>query len=321
MTRYAVVGAGSLGLLLAAGLLRSGCDAEVWTRSEAQARLLSAEGIALGDAAGSAFVAAGPVRATALAAVKPAMGSDTVALLTVKQTAIDDALLAALAAAVPPGGAVAAFCNGIGHFERLAGALPGRALIAAVTTEGALRTDSRTVLHTGSGHTFLGAAPLFDRLPPRDAAPPDADCLEALKSRLVQAGFEVSLSNRMSERMLRKLLVNAVINPLTSLFRVRNGELASGSARIAIMQALFDETVGILRPYGLATEEPLWEELLDVCRRTAMNQSSMLQDVLAGRKTEIEALNGAVCRLAERMDKQAPLNETIASLIRALEGA
>jgi 2-dehydropantoate 2-reductase len=240
-------------------------------------------------------------------------------LLAVKQTAIGDELLSALAAATPRGGAIVAFCNGIGHIERLADALPGRALAAAVTTEAALRTDGRTVLHTGRGSTFIGSAPMFDRLPPHDAEEPGRKSLIDLQNRLNLAGFETSLSNNMTERVLRKLLINAVINPLTSLLRVRNGELTASPDRLATMRVLFDETVDILRLCGLETKEPLWEELLDVCSRTGRNRSSMLQDVLAGRRTEIDALNGAVCRLAERLDKPAPRNETVAALIRALD--
>ncbi|MBB6729668.1 ketopantoate reductase family protein [Cohnella zeiphila] len=319
MARFVVVGGGSLGLLLAGKLAMSDCDVEVWTRSKEQAARIAAEGIAIGDASGSVYAAAKPIRAAALADARPLPDGDAVVLLAVKQTAIGDALLSALAAAVPPGAALVAFCNGIGHVERLAEALPGRDLAAAITTEAALRTDARTVLHTGSGHTFVGPATMFDRLPPYEAEGPGRERLSEVQNRLVLAGFETSVSNKMTERMLRKLLVNAAINPLTALLRVRNGELTASPERLAIMRALYEETVAILRLCGLETEEPLWEELLNVCSRTAMNRSSMLQDVLAGRKTEIDALNGAVCRLAERLDKPVPRNETVVALIRALD--
>jgi 2-dehydropantoate 2-reductase len=68
----------------------------------------------------------------------------------------------------------------------------------------------------------------------------------------------------------------------------------------------------------VAVPESAWDELVEVCRRTAINRSSMLQDVESGRETEIEAINGSLVRLARRHGILAPLNETMADLIRGM---
>ncbi|MBB6695426.1 2-dehydropantoate 2-reductase [Cohnella xylanilytica] len=348
MNPIAVMGGGSLGLLLAGRLGAAGTPVELWTRSEEQAERLRREGVAVLEAEGGAAgagsgsgddasdragaselaVRAKPTAAAAAPVAAMPFGRGgaprrATVLLAVKQTALTDELLEALSRILAPGSALVCFCNGVGHVERLAEALPGIGLAAAVTTEGALRTDGRTVVHTGKGVTWLGPAPRFDAIPVRDAAMPSPDAMRDIENRLQQAGFTVSLSNNMAERMLRKLLINAVVNPLTALLRVRNGELAATPERLALMRELHGETADILRRCGLPREEELpdgelWDELLDVCARTAANRSSMLQDAMAGRPNEIDAINGAVVRIAKRLGTPAPWNEKIAALARAI---
>jgi len=86
------------------------------------------------------------------------------------------------------------------------------------------------------------------------------------------------------------------------------------------MESLFRETLAIVRLHGLGEEadEQLWNAVLDVCAATAANRSSMLQDVEAGRETEIDAMNGAVCRMAEAAGAEAPWNAAVTNLVKAI---
>lgn len=61
------------------------------------------------------------------------------------------------------------------------------------------------------------------------------------------------------------------------------------------------------------------ERLLGICSRTALNRSSMLVDIEAGRRSEIDSINGAVAALAERHGLEAPLNGAVAAMVKALE--
>jgi 2-dehydropantoate 2-reductase len=316
--RIAIVGAGALGLLLGGRLAEAGVPAVLATRTEEQAERLRREGIALRDGQ------SGAVRRIAAAAEpigRMPSGAESLIVLTVKQTAIGPQLLSTLARISRADAAVAAFQNGIGHLEKLAGALPGRTLLAAVTTEAALRTGDCAVSHTGRGRTWIGPAPL-DEADARSAAEAESPMPEAarrLETALKQAGFSVILSNRLKERMMRKLLVNAVVNPLTALLRVANGELLAAPERVALARALFDETVRVLSRWGLPSDpDPLWDELQAVCASTAHNRSSMLQDVLAGRPVEIDAINGEIVRLAGRAGEAAPWNEAVTALLKAM---
>lgn len=310
MEQIAVLGGGALGMLLAYRLAASGQHVRLWTRTAAQAQQLNTKGLALEDQAGQ------EIRAVKVAAEpfgEAALGDAAIVLVALKQTGITDATLAALHRKLADGAALLMFQNGVGHMERLLAAMPGRTLLAAVTTEGALRTGATSVRHTGFGTTWIGA------WPPERASSAELQLIDA-KQRLEMAGFSTQMSNDIRESMLRKLLINAVINPLTALWRVPNGQLPGSADRMAVMQALFRETLDVLRRCGLRvpSDEELWETVLGVCAATAANRSSMLQDVMAARETEIDALNGAICRMADSLGVQAPWNATVTALVKAI---
>ncbi|XID95338.1 ketopantoate reductase family protein [Paenibacillaceae bacterium WGS1546] len=301
----AVLGGGALGLLLAGKLTASGSGCEVWTRTRAQADKVNAEGLTIEEAEGEARARIG-ICARPIDDVRDFAGG--LVLLAVKQTALTDPFLLRLAEIVPAGGAIVPFQNGIGHLERLRDALPGRSVIAAVTTEGALRTGDNSVRHTGRGDVRLA-----------DDGIAAGNLLAAAERLLKTAGFSVFLSKHLEDEMLRKLLVNAVINPLTALLRIPNGELTGSPDRLTLMKALFRESYGILSERGLQEDEAAcWNAVLNVCSATRSNRSSMLQDVLAGRRTEIDAINGAIARMAAGAGKPAPWNEAVTALVKAL---
>ncbi|WP_219637801.1 ketopantoate reductase family protein [Cohnella sp. CFH 77786] len=314
MHRLAVMGGGSLGLLLAGKLAAAGLPAELWTRTEEQAARIAESGLTLEERDGS--VAVRRIEAVPFEEVTP--GFDGIVLIALKQTSMDGRLLRTLGRKLGMNAGTVLFQNGIGHVERVSGALPGRRLLAAVTTEAALRSGPSSVRHTGSGETWIGEWEPLSAASDKNGM---ADLISGVEQALKKAGFSASVSNEIRERMLRKLLINAVVNPLTALWRVPNGELTATPERRLAMDALFRETAGVLRQNGLhgAKDSELWEDVLRVCRATAANRSSMLQDVTAGRETEIDALNGAVCRMAAASGRDAPWNAAVTALVKAIQ--
>ncbi|KIL34636.1 hypothetical protein SD71_18565 [Cohnella kolymensis] len=305
MPTAAVVGGGSLGMLLAGRLAASGCDTELWTRTSEQAARINSEGLTVESETGQAVIRA---EVKAVPINEAAFFKNGPILLALKQTALTPDFLERFARIVPDDATVALFQNGIGHVEKLQLALPGRNLVVAITTEAAQRIDSVTVRHTGRGETRLGNVT-------EDSGGHDQDLEDLLK----QAGFSVSLSKQVREAMLRKLLINAVINPLTAILRVKNGELTQSPERLHLMKALFLETYEILTPHGLGDEAELWNHVLQVCDATKANRSSMLQDVSLHKETEIESINGQICRLASEQGKPAPWNTAVTTLVKAVD--
>lgn len=106
------------------------------------------------------------------------------------------------------------------------------------------------------------------------------------------------------------------INPVAALTRLRNGALAEHEPSLALMTAAAREAHAIARRHGVAIPRQDWRARLQtVCRATAPNVNSMLADVLQGRRTEIDAINGAVVRLAAAHKTPVVVNRTLWSLI------
>ncbi|HZG77733.1 MAG TPA: 2-dehydropantoate 2-reductase [Paenibacillus sp.] len=306
-----IAGGGSLGLLLAGKLAHvPGVRARLIARTREQAELVAREGIAV-------LERDGVERRARIAcesfddAVGSAIAADWLWIAT-KQTHWNDALLSYAARSARAGARLLLFQNGVGHVERLAAAgVPADRLFVAVTTEGAKKTAADAVAHTGSGYTAIGGAAAVAP----SSAFPARDVLRA-------AGFAADAVQDIESYIRRKLLTNSVINPLTAILRVTNGELSASPHYREAMRALFDEAFAALAPGAPGAEpegrEAEWSRVLDVCAATAANFSSMLQDVLAGRETEIDAITGAVLRAAKAKGVGAPTHAAVYAMVRGL---
>ncbi len=309
-----MVGGGSIGLLLGARLAEEGGAVTIWTRTEQQAVLLEEQGIRLLESDGRELVV--PVHSKWIGdRTSPSVrhGGPRVVVLTVKQTALDDGLWNVLARMMDERATIVAFQNGIGHMERLSALFPESGLLAAVTTEGAKRVDGCTVQHTGAGDIWFGP---WQAGIAESRRQPELEKMFAL--RLKSAGFASHMSNQMEIHIFYKLLINAVINPLSALHDVRNGQLPEHPARLRLMKMLYEESTRVLHEAQKPVHPDGWQRVLEVCRATGNNVSSMLADVRAGRETEIRAINGQIVKMAADLGMRAPLNEAVTELVHAL---
>lgn len=306
-----IVGGGAIGLLHAGRLAQAGQRVTVWTRTEEQADRLRAEGIRLESLDGRACDIA--VQSGCLenlqAGQRERSESPAWIILTVKQSHIDELLLRQLQLLSEGHAAVLCLQNGIGHMERLSEVLTGTALYAGVTSVGARRLDARSVRHTGDGPLWFGAF---------DPEKKDENLQNLLLKMLQSAGFGAQLSNEMKDRIYQKLLINAVINPLTAIYDTTNGDLPRHPSRLKLMQALLAESLSILSADGMKLEGDGWQLVMQVCQATAANVSSMLSDVRAGRQTEIDWINGGISALARRRGMPSPLNDAVTALVKQL---
>lgn len=307
--KIVIVGAGSLGLLLA-GKLAAVPDAEVSliTRSKEQAARISFSGLQLEEGGQTLFIAnVGAVPSED--AVKRTPHADWM-LLTTKQTHWSDALIQLLSRGLERGGKLVLFQNGVGHLERLQEAgVPLDQVYVAVTTEGARKDADHAVAHTGIGMTSLGGAHAG-----ASSAP-----LEAFGRMLQQAGLQSEIVPDIEQYVWRKLLINSVINPLTAILRIRNGELLQSPHYVKMMRALLEEGVAAVQQFQEDEKEQIWEQLLSVCEKTSENSSSMLQDILAERETEIESINGAIVRLAAERRMAVPTHEAVYHMVKGIQ--
>ncbi|MBV6449958.1 MAG: 2-dehydropantoate 2-reductase [Anaerolineales bacterium] len=144
----------------------------------------------------------------------------------------------------------------------------------------------------------------------------------AIEAGLTSAKFNVHIVEDAQALVWGKLVVNAAINPLTALLRVPNGELLKRPAARELMVKLAREAAEVARAekIKLPFDDPVaFAE--EVARKTAANQSSMLQDVLRGAPTEIDAICGAVVNAGKKHKIETPANFVCWKLVKAISGA
>lgn len=313
-----IIGGGSLGLLLAGRLIQSGNKVRLWCRGIEQCQQLSHGGLTVSyeDASktisipGEKFVAA-PI--WEFAATYLGEPSDWI-FLTVKQDTLHNDLPKYLSELKETQTHIVCFQNGYGHMEMLSVLLPNSKLYVAITTEAAKRKSLIEVIHAGVGGVWIGEW----NNEHRNGQPREVNIdLEAnyLIEALTLAGFSALLSKEVDTMIYRKLLINAVINPLTAIWRIPNGELLASDHRMQLMKDLYDEAIAVYDACGVVYEDDIWDNILDVCRKTSGNTSSMLADVLASRTTEIRWINGSLVEMAEQFGMEVPLHRWICRLI------
>lgn len=203
-----------------------------------------------------------------------------------------------------PDGLALTLQNGLGNGEKLTAVLGKNRVILGVTSEGASMTAPGIVRHAGHGQTHLAEQP--------GARP--------IVTLLRQAGFQVESSQNLDSLLWGKLVVNTAINPLTAVLRVPNGWLAENEVARAVMAAAAGETARVATALGISLPYPdAAQQALSVAQATAVNHSSMLQDIRRGAPTEIEAICGEVIRYGRLHAVPTPVNEALYHLVCALE--
>ncbi len=291
-----IVGTGALACLFASRLSAAGVQITMLGTWSEGLEALRAHGVRLAaDGSEKAY----PVQATADTAD---CASTRLALVLTKSWQTERAARQ-LAECLLPDGLALTLQNGLGNRESLERALGAPRVALGVTTTGATLVGPGRVRPGGEGAILLGEHP---RLNP-------------LSELLREAGFAVETVPEADDLLWSKLVINAAINPLTALLRVSNGELLNRPSAHALMGELAREAAGVAAAMGhrLTFSDPVAASE-DVARRTAVNHSSMFQDVLRDAPTEIDAICGAIVAVGEQCGVPTPVNRTLWLLVKAL---
>lgn len=314
--KFDIVGVGAIGMLLGGGLAAIGEEVTFWTRSPEQADLLSSDGIHLEDSEGNLLV----IQADKFK-VHPINEHSTAynhtpdwLFITTKQWHLDNQLLEALRSLNGKTTQLISFQNGIGHVEALQDALDIKRIYVGITTEGAKRKDARSVVRSQPGMTKIGL-PQSTQLSYDGENDPLAENLTKI---LNLAGFEALLSKDIDKDIYRKLLINAVINPLTAIWRIPNGELLTTPERRKMLYQLCEEAKAIYHASEIPYDDDPYNQVVSVCQSTSNNISSMLKDVIQNAPTEIDSINGRLIEMGKAVGIPAPGHEMITLLIRGL---
>lgn len=304
-----VIGAGALGSLLGGRLADAGRRVTLFTRRAEHVAAIRERGLAIEERDGRVTTR----RLAATADATEAGGAD-LAVVTVK--AHDTrAALEPFRGRLGAEGTVLSLQNGLGNDAAIRAALgPDIRLILGATASGATLLGPGRVRDGGAGPTTIG-------YPGRA---PDAR-LARVAATLGAAGWAATTAARIADALWAKLLVNAAINPLAALTGLPNGVLPARPDLAELMRAVLAEAAAVARAEGAAagteTGDEAFARVRAVCAATAVNRSSMLQDLDAGRRTEIGAINGAIAALGARHGLATPLNAALVALVRGREAA
>lgn len=268
--RINVIGGGAIGLLITAKLGRFH-DVRLLTRTREQSELIAAKGLLL----------KGEVNAleTLASTDWQALGQADVWIVCVKQYDVQP-IWEKLKLHVKA--AIVFLQNGMAHTDFLQEDEFDYPIIVGSVEHGALRVDSRTVEHTGKAAIRL--------------ADLTGNHAEKLVNQLHESDFPFLFEQDWHVMLGKKLIANAVINPLTAIYRVENGALLEHPAFEKIAWVLCKEAADALE----LEEKQQWANVCRIIQATKANLSSMHRDIQSGRQTEIESISGYIRKHAKK---------------------
>ncbi len=291
-----LIGTGALASFLGARLARAGYKVAMIGTWQEALEAFRRHGVTVEDDSGSWSVHTGAAH------LGDPLPPAPLVLLLVKSHRTE-AVACAAARALLTDGLMLTLQNGFGHLPILSAAAGADRVVTGVAFLGA------TLL--GPGHVRDGGGSLVV-LQRHGRIALAGDALHA-------AGFEVRIAADIAPVLWTKLAVNCAVNPLTALLRVSNGALLSNPEALVTLESAAREVGTVAAARGIRLEGDPAALAMEVVHETARNRSSMLQDVERGAATEIEALNGAVVREAERLGVPVPVNRRLLEEVRRLE--
>ncbi len=182
-------------------------------------------------------------------------------------------------------------------------------VVAGTIAHGVTYLGPGEIRHAGVGDTLIGAWKGVDRA-----------VVVRVRDVLDEAGIPTRISHDIRSDVWSKVVVNAAINPIAALAGVPNGRLVQDRNLTRLLDEVARESLAVAQAEGahLDTTEVLHRMRL-IARRTGPNRASMLQDLDRHRRTEIDAITGAILRAADMHGLVAPLNRALYALVRARE--
>ena len=199
--------------------------------------------------------------------------------------------------------------TGLGNIETMTEIVDKKNILGGVTYHGATSLGGSEVRHAGVGRTLIG-----------ELDGNRTERVERIREAFETAGLPTKVSDNILGHIWAKGLIYSAINPLTALLRLKNGQLVEKMESIALAKRLIDEGKRVAQAYAVQLpQKDLYDQLLEVCSKTAENLSPMLQDIINNRPTEIETLNGAIYTMGKHKGVATPIHQTMTDLIRLLE--
>jgi len=301
--KIAVIGAGAMGSLFGAMLAEAGN--EVWLYDVWQ------EHVQAVNRAGLSIEREGQTRVVRLKATTEPdqIGRAELTIIFVKSTQTRAAAQTAQQLAGSDG-SVMTLQNGMGNADIIAEFIAPDRILAGTTSHGATMLGAGRIRHAGIGATTIGTWAATGQ--GRELAGRFADFFTA-------AGIETGAVDEVRSVVWNKLLINIGINAITALSGIKNGQILDLAITRELSRAAVEEAMAVARAQDIAIKEDAVDIVFKVAEATAVNRSSMGQDVDNRRQTEIAAINGFIVSEAQKLGIAAPVNFALTALVKTLE--
>lgn len=299
--KIVIVGAGAMGSLFAGFLTVSGREVHLVARRREQVDAILSNGLTIEEKEKRQII---HVNATTDAS---SLGKADLVLFFVKtyqtEKAVADALVLEKEDTI-----FLSLQNGLNNEDAICKRIDREKVLLGVTGQGATLLGLARIRHAGWGETKIG-----------ELEGGATERTNQIAQIFRGAGISTSVSLNIHNLIWEKLLVNVGINALTALTSLKNGQLLDYPETLRLMEALVSEAAEVAKRKGIRIERNPIEKVKAVAEVTSENRSSMGQDFDYKRRTEIDAINGAVVKEAELLGISVPYNQTVTDLVKAIE--
>ena len=301
--KIAVVGAGAMGSLFGAMLAEAGNEVwlyDVWVE---HVQTINKDGLSIERE--------GKTRTLSIEATTDPeqIGQAELVIIFVKSTHTASAAETARKIAGSDG-AVMTLQNGMGNADILSEFINPERVLAGTTSHGATMLGPGSIRHAGVGATTIGTWAETEQ--GRERA-------RKLSDFFTRIGIESEAVDDVRSVLWNKLLINIGINAITALTAIKNGRILDLEITRELSRNAVEEAMKIAGKMNIKVREDAVDHVYAVAEATAVNRSSMGQDVDNKRQTEIGTINGFIVRQAKRLGMQAPVNETLTALVETLQ--
>jgi len=302
--KIVIVGPGAMGCLFAAFLSKSKEDLWLLDKNKENAAKINEIGISLEGVSGS-----WQAKPKATANLQDIDRADLI-LICVKSFHTKQAI-EQIKPLLQQNTRIMTLQNGIGNIEIIAELAGEDKVIGGITNEGATLIETGRIRHAGRGETLIGT--LDGKIPVE---------MRSIREVFNKVGLQTKFSRDIKGLVWSKLIINAGINALTAITRLPNGKLTEFEGTKRILRDAVTEAARIAKRkrIKLIYDDPL-AKVEAVCEGTSSNISSMLQDVLRNKRTEIDFINGVIVRLGQELGIAVPTNKLLVDLVKTIESS
>ena len=196
--------------------------------------------------------------------------------------------------------------NGIKTYNLIKNRIDNDRLAYMVTGIGSSKIETGKARFEGEGFTFLGKF-----------AGKNGENISHLSDEMNLAGIECKVVRNIFGYVWLKAIINSSINPIAAYNKVENGKLNDFDLKKQVKEICYESTL-IAQKIGIEIPLDPWEETKNIIKKTSNNKCSMLQDLENGKRTEIDAINGEIIRIAKANNIDCKKNKEYLDKIKTI---